>query len=34
MLSMRTNSNEAIDDINQALKTVPGLYIREEDGAV
>ena len=24
---------EAIDDINQALKTVPGLYIREEDGA-
>ena len=23
---------EAIDDINQALKTVPGLYIREEDG--
>ena len=24
---------EAIDDINQALKTVPGLYIREEDAA-
>ena len=24
---------EAIDDINQALKTVPGLYVREEDGA-
>ena len=23
---------EAIDDINQALKTVPGIYIREEDG--
>jgi Fe(3+) dicitrate transport protein len=26
-------SNEVITDINQALKTIPGVYIREEDGS-
>ena len=26
-------ANEVITDINQALKTIPGVYIREEDGS-